>query len=103
MLVNRVKQLLQRGEPAVGHWITVPSTAVVELMAGAQMDWLLIDTEHGATDWETVEDMIRTLNGTDVVPLVRVGANDPDEAKSRLVRGLVEQATADFWSHWERQ
>ncbi len=93
MLVNRVKQLLQRGEPAVGHWITVPSTAVVELMAGARMDWLLIDTEHGATDWETVEDMIRTLNGTDVVPLVRVGANDPALFKKALDRGALGTIT----------
>src|SRR3989442_9448915 len=93
VFTNRVKQLLQRGEPAVGHWISFPSPAVVELMATAGMDWLLIDTEHGATDWETVEDMIRALKGTEVVPLVRVGANDPALFKRALDRGALGTIT----------
>lgn len=84
---NRVKQLLQRGESAVGHWLTMPSPAVAELMSGVGMDWLLVDTEHGAADWETVEDMIRAMKGTDVVPLVRVGGNDPALIKKALDRG----------------
>ncbi len=93
VFTNRVKQLLQRGEPAVGHWISFPSPAVVELMASVGMDWLLIDTEHGATDWETVEDMIRALKSTEVVPLVRVGANDPALFKRALDRGAMGTIT----------
>lgn len=87
MFENRVKQLLQRREPAIGHWITFPAPSVVELMATAGMDWLLIDTEHGATDWETAEDMMRAVKGTEVVPLIRVGANDPALMKKAFDRG----------------
>lgn len=84
---NRVKKLLVQGQPAIGQWLVLPSPAVAELLAGYGMDWLLIDTEHGAADWETVEGMIRGMKGTPVVPLVRVGGNDPVLIKRALDRG----------------
>lgn len=93
MFTNRVKQLLQRGEPAVGHWLTFPTPAVAELMASAGMDWMLIDTEHGAADWESVEDIVRAMKGTEVVPLVRVGGYDPALYKRALDRGAFGTIT----------
>jgi len=87
LLENRVKKLLSQGQPAIGQWLVLPSPAVVELLAGYGMDWLLIDTEHGAADWETVEDMVRGMKGTDVVPIVRVAGNDPVLIKKALDRG----------------
>lgn len=60
---------------------------MTELLAGSGMDWLLIDTEHGAAGWETVEDMIRAMKGTEVVPIVRVAGNDPVLIKKALDRG----------------
>ncbi len=89
MFENPVKQRLQQGLPVIGHWISFPSPAVVELMAGAGMDWLMIDTEHGPANWETVEDMIRAMKGTAVAPLVRVVANDPALIKLALDRGAL--------------
>ncbi len=89
MIENLVKRRLQQGFPAIGHWITFPSPAVVELMAGFGMDWLMIDTEHGSAGWETVEDLIRAMNGTDVTPLVRVAGNDPVLIKKALDRGAL--------------
>lgn len=84
---NPVKQRLLRGEPVVGHWISFPCPAVVELLASFQMDWLLIDAEHGAADWERVEDLLRAMAGSGVTPLVRVAANDPALVKRALDRG----------------
>lgn len=84
---NRLKRLLRNGVPAVGHWISIPSPSIVELMSSFGMDWLLIDTEHGPASWETVEDMIRAMKGTEVVPLIRVAANDPVLIKKALDRG----------------
>ena len=101
---NPVKQRLQQGLPVIGHWISFPSSSVAELMASVGMDWLMIDTEHGSTNWETVEDIIRAMKGTVVTPLVRVAANDIALIKLALDRGAfgvlvplvntVEQARA---------
>lgn len=88
-MTNRVKELLRAGRPAVGHWLSLPSPAVAELMAGCGMDWLVIDTEHGPADYERVEDLLRAVNGTPAVPLVRVADNSPALIKKALDRGAL--------------
>lgn len=87
MFENRVKQLLQDGQATIGLWLTLPSPAVAEMISSYELDWLLIDTEHGAADYETVEEMIRAMKGTPVVPLIRVAGNDPVLIKKGLDRG----------------
>jgi 2-keto-3-deoxy-L-rhamnonate aldolase RhmA len=83
MFTNHVKARLKQGQPVVGHWVTFPSPGVVELLAGFDPDWLVIDTEHAPATWERVEDMVRAMKGTNVVPIVRIVNNDP---------GLMKQA-----------
>jgi 2-keto-3-deoxy-L-rhamnonate aldolase RhmA len=87
MVANALKHRLAKGEPVVGHWISLPSPSIVELLASYEPDWLLVDTEHGPADWERVEDLLRAMKGTNVVPLVRVTANDPALIKRALDRG----------------
>lgn len=84
---NRVKELLKSGKPAIGSWLSLPSPASAELMAGMGFDWLVIDTEHGASDYETVEDMMRAMKGTETIPMMRVPWNDHVLIKRALDRG----------------
>ena len=86
---NSVKQRLREGLPTVGSWINLPSPAIAEFMADYGMDWLLFDTEHGPYSEEAVEDLIRAIKGTEVVPLVRVAGNDPFLIKKVLDRGAM--------------
>src|SRR2546428_11334172 len=51
------------------------------------MDWLVIDAEHGPAGWETVEEIVRAMKGTEVTPVVRVPANDAAFIKKALDRG----------------
>lgn len=87
MFINPLKKLLTDRQPAIGHWISLPSPSVVELLASYSPDWLMLDTEHGPASWETLEDMLRALKGTGVVPLVRVRMNDAGLIKQALDRG----------------
>lgn len=89
MFPNKVKQQLGKGHPAIGQWISLPSPAIAELVSNVGLDWLVIDTEHGPADWETVENMVRAMKGTEVVPFVRVPANDPALIKKALDRGAL--------------
>jgi 2-keto-3-deoxy-L-rhamnonate aldolase RhmA len=86
---NRVKRLLREDRPAIGHWISLPCPAVAEVMSLYEPDWLVVDTEHGPAGWETVEDLLRAMQGTEVTPLVRVAANDPALIKQALDRGAM--------------
>ncbi len=47
---NRLKSLWANGEPALGGWLTIPSSFSAELMAHAGFDWICIDMQHGLID-----------------------------------------------------
>jgi 2-keto-3-deoxy-L-rhamnonate aldolase RhmA len=88
-LANRVKEMLARGEPTVGHWLSFASPAVAELLASFGMDWLMLDTEHGPASYETLEDIIRAVRPTPAVPLVRVHDGQHSTIKKALDRGAM--------------
>ncbi|MFN3285198.1 MAG: HpcH/HpaI aldolase family protein [bacterium] len=84
---NLVKHRLQEGGVAVGYWLTLPSPSVAEILGALPLDWLLVDLEHSPIGWETLEDMLRALRGTPVVPLVRVPSGEAPVLKRALDRG----------------
>jgi 2-keto-3-deoxy-L-rhamnonate aldolase RhmA len=87
VLTNRVKKRLQEGEVAIGYWLTLPAPSVAEILAGLPLDWLVVDLEHSPIGWETLEDMLRGVSSTPVVPMVRVPSGDPPVLKRALDRG----------------
>lgn len=86
---NPLKHRLAQGHPSVGSWLLTPSCVAAEAMSYAGFDWVVIDTEHGAVNPESVENIIRTIERTDVVPMVRVAWNDPVLIKLALDRGAM--------------
>ncbi len=89
VISNKVKQRLGEGHVVIGQWISLPSPAVAELVSSVGLDWLVIDTEHGPADWETVEEIVRAMKGTETAPFIRVPANDPALIKKGLDRGVL--------------
>jgi 2-keto-3-deoxy-L-rhamnonate aldolase RhmA len=72
MKTNPVKEKLRAGEVVVGGWITIPNPAVAEVMAQAGFEFLVIDTEHGAINIESVQLLQQAIAAFDAVPIVRV-------------------------------
>lgn len=72
-----LKERLKERELTIGSWITIGHTAVAEIMAHAGYDWLTVDMEHSAITLDIAQDLIRVIELCGVVPLVRVGDNDP--------------------------
>lgn len=87
MRPNRVKQVLKEGRPAIGAFLNIPSIATAEIMANVGWDWLVVDTEHGAIDVNTMHDMFIAISTTDTVPMCRVRDNDPAVIKQALDAG----------------
>ena len=75
MKQNVVKQKLRAGQLIYGGWITLPCAGVAEVMALSGLDFLVIDTEHGAINIESVQAIIQAMAGTDVVPIVRLAGS----------------------------
>ena len=91
---NLARRRLMSGKTSLGSFLGLGSPAIAELFAAAGFDWLVIETEHSAVDWEAVEHAIRAIDaaGTGTVPLVRLGGSDPNDIRLALdigARGIV--------------
>jgi 4-hydroxy-2-oxoheptanedioate aldolase len=88
MRTNQVKEKLNRGEPALGAWLSLPSVPLARIMARLGFDWLLVDMEHSAHNPVVMADMVATIAdaGTSA-PIVRVPGNSVEWFKWVLDAG----------------
>jgi len=76
MKKSNLKIKLKSKELTIGSWISFGFTQTCEIMAKAGFDWLVIDMEHTAIDFNQCLNLIQIIESNRVAPLVRVGAND---------------------------
>ena len=81
------KNLFNDNEVALGSWITLAHPAVAEIMANAGFDWLAIDLEHSVISIREAEELIRVIELSNVVPLVRLTSNNSDLIKRVMDAG----------------
>ena len=67
-----LRSKLSSKTPSVGSWIQINSCDVAELIAHSKYDWLVIDMEHGSISLSNLPSMIRSIELSGVIPLVRV-------------------------------
>jgi 4-hydroxy-2-oxoheptanedioate aldolase len=85
-LENAVKEKLKNGEKVLGSFIGIYSPNLVEIMGYSGFDFVVIDDEHGAFSHSELENMIRTAESVNVVPIVRV-SYDNSSIQKALDRG----------------
>lgn len=69
--------LARPARPAYGTWVKLPAVEVVEILAHAGVDFVVIDLEHAPLDLETTFRLIGTAQLSGVAPVVRVPRLDP--------------------------
>ena len=70
---NKVRTALGAGGLVVGCMISEMRTpAVGPILEAAGLDFMILDMEHGAFSFETVNDILLACRGTEIVPFVRV-------------------------------
>jgi len=82
-----MKKRLSQNELTVGSWITLAHPAIAEIMAKSGFDWLAVDLEHSVITIREAEELIRIINLSGVVPLVRLTSNDPNQIKRVMDAG----------------
>lgn len=70
------KDLFPAERPVAGMFVCSGDAGVAEICAGAGLDYLLIDAEHGAMNLESVAAQLRAVAGYPGVAVVRVPDND---------------------------
>lgn len=89
MRENQTLTKLARGEATIGCWLTIGSPIVAAIMGRCGLDWVVIDTEHGAVSYDAMVVCIHELLATSTVPIVRVAWNDPVLVKRALDAGAL--------------
>ncbi|MBI3960954.1 MAG: aldolase, partial [Chloroflexi bacterium] len=73
MKPNRAQRVLAEGKIAVGHMLMEFAThGVAQMLATADLDFVLIDMEHSPFTAQDVARLVAWLQATEIAPLVRV-------------------------------
>ena len=84
---NPLKLKLKRNEQTLGCWVTLAHPLIPEILAPAGFDWLCVDMEHSSIDLGDLLPLIISIEANGMVPLVRVGENNPNVIKRVMDAG----------------
>ena len=69
---NHIKEGLKNGKTYIGTFVKICDPSVAEVLALSGYDFIIIDNEHTVMDQETLANMIRACDATNMLPTVRV-------------------------------
>ncbi|MGB1630121.1 MAG: HpcH/HpaI aldolase family protein [Acidimicrobiales bacterium] len=75
--MRSMRQRWADGENLIGGWLSIPATLSAEVMARAGFDYVCVDTQHGAVDYQVTVELIRAIEHAGSTPIVRVPWNEP--------------------------
>lgn len=78
------KNKLKKGGFVVGTWCEIPSPELINVLAKAGLDFVIIDMEHGTMDYTMAGRMVIAAEVEGCNPLIRVPRND----RSNILRAL---------------
>jgi len=85
---NAMKEKISRGETAFGVSLMFPSPQLVEMIAYAGFDWVLIDCEHGSIGLADVEVMAMAADASGITPIARPRSNESANIQAVMDRGV---------------
>jgi 2-keto-3-deoxy-L-rhamnonate aldolase RhmA len=86
---NTMKEKIRRGEVALGLSLMFPSPQLVEMLAYAGFDWVLIDCEHGSIGPADIEVMSMAADAAGITAIARPRSNAAADIQSVLDRGAM--------------
>src|SRR5262249_39794190 len=86
---NPMKDKISRGDVALGVSLMFPSPQLVEMLAYAGFDWVLIDCEHGSIGPADVEGMSMAAGAAGITAIARPRSNASSDIQSVLDRGVT--------------
>jgi 4-hydroxy-2-oxoheptanedioate aldolase len=89
MRENGVKRKIRQGKPSIGTWCVSGSPLVAEVLARSGIEWLTIEMEHSAIDYQQCLNCLYAIETAGIVPFVRVAWNDPMLIKRALDIGAM--------------
>lgn len=75
--MRSLRQRWADGDRVIGGWLSIPATLSAEVMARAGFDYVCVDTQHGAVEYQATVELIRAIEHGGSIPIVRVPWNEP--------------------------
>ncbi|NTW89280.1 MAG: siderophore biosynthesis protein SbnG, partial [Desulfobulbaceae bacterium] len=95
MQENFLKKRLQQGEKVLGTWSMSASPIVVNAIAEADLDFVIIDMEHGPMSFETMGNMVMAAECAGSQAIIRVA----DASEQTILRALETGCQAIMVPH----
>ena len=76
MQLNTAKQKMLQGQPAFGYSLGLGSPMAAELLARCGIDWVMLETQHGAWGHDGAIAALVGMAGGSATPMARVAKND---------------------------
>jgi len=89
MKKNLMKEKLRAGKPVYGVSVMIPSPQIVEMIAAAGFDWVLLDCEHGTMTLESVELMAMAAEASGITAIARPVSRSAEHILQVLDRGVM--------------
>jgi 4-hydroxy-2-oxoheptanedioate aldolase len=74
---NLLKKAWAESRTAFGLWMTVPGSVGAEIFAGAGVDYVCVDQQHGVIDYDSMVPMFQAIRAEGTAPITRVLSDDP--------------------------
>lgn len=71
-----LKNKLKNNQLTIGSWVTIGHPSVIDIMANAGFEWLVIDLEHTSIDLTATHNLITSIQANKMKALVRVSKNE---------------------------
>jgi 2-keto-3-deoxy-L-rhamnonate aldolase RhmA len=89
MKKNPMKEKLRAGQPVYGVSVMIPSPQIVEMIAAAGFDWVLLDCEHGTITLESLEVMAMAAEASGITAIARPVSRSAEHILQVLDRGVM--------------
>ena len=87
MSQNPLRTKLQSGDTTLGLWATMECATITEIAVALNIDWVVVDMEHGHLDYKDAMDHIRVVRETGTSIIIRVTDIREDCVKKALDMG----------------
>lgn len=92
-----IKKRMKEGDFVLGTWCELPSPAVINVIARAGLNFVIIDMEHGAMDFKIAQEMVMAAEADGCEAIIRVPCNN----ESDILRSLDIGASGIIVPHIE--
>lgn len=87
--IRPLRQRLKDGKEALGMWLGITDPLAIEAIAAdCDLDWVLLDMEHGGAGWEDLKQVMLGWKWSKVPLIVRPPSHDPKFLMAALDLGV---------------